>query len=125
MLVLGSAGQPSLALPAPGGGPLGGLCAADAGAFAGVRRPRQSYELASGAAVSAIPHAGLLVSQRLAGVVRCVPRVHPVPSTARSEGRFLPPSTEAAVRVGCRADTPTGRHADAPAFAPAWYAQPM
>lgn len=71
VLLLSSAGQPVLALPPPGGGPLEGLGADGGTAFAGVCRPRQSYELAGGAPVAVIPRAGLLVAQRLAGVVRC------------------------------------------------------
>jgi hypothetical protein len=88
VLLVGSAGRPALALPAPGGGVLGKLGVRDAGAWAGVRRPRQSYEVAGGAAVATLPRSGLLVAQRLTGVVRCVPPLPPTSCPRQQQGRF-------------------------------------
>lgn len=89
VLLVGSAGRPALALPAPGGGVLGKLGVRDAGAWAGVRRPRQSYEVAGGAAVATLPRSGLLVAQRLTGVVRCVPPLPPTSCPRQLTGQVL------------------------------------
>ena len=75
VLLVGSAGQPVLALPPPGGGALVELGTLAGSAWAGVHRPRQSYQLAGGAAVASLPRTGLLAAQRLTGVVRCAARL--------------------------------------------------
>jgi hypothetical protein len=89
VLLVGSAGRPALALPAPGGGALSELGARDAGAWAGVRRPRQSYEVAGGAAAATLPRSGLLVAQRLMGVVRCAPLLPPTSCPRQATRQLL------------------------------------